>query len=269
MTEDFKKLLIKKHQSCSECPSNEHIKVLFEDIMALLFPNFSDQRLASLELINTRVDSIYERVKNMLTHHPALCSTTPVSVADEFIATLQEVESSLQLDVEAIYKGDPAAKSNEEIIRSYPGFYAIAAYRLAHLLYKLGVTVIPRIITEIAHHRTGVDIHPGAQIDHSFCIDHGTGVVIGETSIIGHNVKLYQGVTLGALSVDKIDADKKRHPTIEDYSVVYANATILGGDTIIGHHSVIGGNSWITKSVAPHSTVYYISGDNQVEKTKK
>ena len=123
---------------------------------------------------------------------------------------------------------------------------------------------MPRIITEIAHHRTGIDIHPAAKIDHSFCIDHGTGVVIGETTVIGHNVKLYQGVTLGALSVDKKDADKKRHPTIEHHTVVYANATILGGETVIGHHSIIGGNSWITKSVEPNSTIYYVAGKNQI-----
>jgi serine O-acetyltransferase len=128
--------------------------------------------------------------------------------------------------------------------------------------------IVPRIITELAHHRTGIDIHPAAMIDHSFCIDHGTGVVIGETTVIGHNVKIYQGVTLGALSVDKNDANKKRHPTIEPYVVIYANATILGGDTIIGQGSVIGGNAWVTKSVNPHSTIYYVVGDNQIEKTK-
>ena len=268
MTEDFKRQLVSKHSSCVTCPSNESIKIFFDDIMALLFPNFSDHRLSSLELIEARVNSIYERLVDMMAHHPALCGTTPQKIADGFVAALQDIEGQLQLDVEAIYQGDPAAKSKEEIVRSYPGFYAIAAYRVAHLLSNLEVQIMPRVITELAQHRTGIDIHPGALIDHSFCIDHGTGVVIGETTIIGHNVKLYQGVTLGGLSIAKKDADKKRHPTIEPHTVVYANATILGGDTIIGHHSIIGGNSWITKSIAPHSTVYYISGDNQVQKTK-
>ena len=143
------------------------------------------------------------------------------------------------------------------MIRSYPGFYAIAAYRIAHALHKLGVEDLPRIITEHAHSKSGIDIHPGAQIGKSFCIDHGTGIVIGETADIHDHVKIYQGVTLGALSVKKSDADIKRHPTIESHCVLYAGATILGGETIIGHHSVIGGNVWLTKSVAPHSKIYY------------
>lgn len=268
MTEQFKQQLIKKHQTCGECPSNEEVKNWFDDIMALLFPDFSNERLASLELINKRIKSIHDRLQNILTQHPGLCEMSADELSTKFTSSLQNIESSIQLDVEAIYKGDPAAKSKEEIIRSYPGFFAIASYRIAHLLYQLGINVIPRIITELAHHRTGIDIHPSAQIDHSFCIDHGTGVVIGETTIIGHNVKIYQGVTLGALSVNKVDANKKRHPTIESHAVIYANATILGGETIIGHHSIIGGNSWITKSVKPHSTVYYVSGDNQIEKSK-
>lgn len=269
MTEDFKDKLLKKHQSCEECPSNNAIKNLFEDIMALLFPDFSDHKLSSLDLINERIKSIYERIQSLLSHYPTLCSTVPAKVATEFISSLQDIEAMIHMDVEAIYKGDPAAKSQEEIIRSYPGFYAIAAYRIANLFHELGVKMIPRIITELAHHRTGIDIHPAAQIDHSFCIDHGTGVVIGETTIIGHNVKIYQGVTLGALSVDKKDSERKRHPTIGHHTVVYANATILGGDTIIGHHSTIGGNAWITKSVEPYSTIYYISENSQVKKKKK
>lgn len=269
MTEEFKNKLIARHNICEECPSNEAIKNFFEDIMALLFPNFSDHRLSSLDLINARLISIEDRLEQLLINHPSLCTTTPALVADSFITSLEKIENLIQKDVDAIFKGDPAAKSKEEVVRSYPGFYAISAYRIAHKLFNLGVKVIPRIITEIAHHKTGVDIHPGAQIDHSFCIDHGTGVVIGETSVIGHHVKIYQGVTLGALSVDKEDANKKRHPTIEPHVVVYANATILGGETVIGRNSVIGGNVWITKSVDPNSTVYYIAEHNQVEKIKK
>src|SRR5690554_430759 len=156
-----------------------------------------------------------------------------------------------------MYTGDPAAKSKTEIVRSYPGFYAIAAYRIAHLLYRQGIALIPRMITEFAHSKTGVDIHPGARIGSYFCIDHGTGVVIGETAVVGDYVKIYQGVTLGALSVNKEDADKKRHPTIEDQVVIYAGATILGGETTVGRESVIGGNVWLTKSVPPQSKIYY------------
>ena len=269
MTKDFKDKLLQKHQSCGKCPSNEAIKNLFEKIMALLFPEFSEHRLSTIELVNERIQSIQSELKASLSHDSAICDGTPSEISSKFVASLQSLEAMIQTDVEAMFMGDPAAKTREEIIRSYPGFYAISAYRIAHTLYKLGVNVIPRIITELAHHRTGIDIHPAAEIDHSFCIDHGTGVVIGETTIIGHNVKLYQGVTLGALSVKKVDANKKRHPTIEPYAVVYANATILGGNTVIGHHSIIGGNSWITESVEPHSTVYYITANNQVEKKKK
>ena len=153
--------------------------------------------------------------------------------------------------------GDPAAKSHAEVIRTYPGFFAIVAYRIAHELESLSVGIIPRIITEYAHSQTGIDIHPGAEIGRYFCIDHGTGVVIGETCNIGDYVKIYQGVTLGALSVAKEDADKKRHPTLEDRVVIYAGATILGGETVIGENSVVGGNVWLTKSIKPNSKVYY------------
>jgi len=269
MNEDFVNKLFKKHQICKECPSNNDIKILFEDILGLLFPSFSDNRLFSIVEINEHIENIHERISSLLTHYSSLCTSDPAKVATEFVLSLQSVENSIYMDVEAIFIGDPAAKNMVEIVRSYPGFYAISAYRIAHLMYKLGISMVPRIITELAHHRTGIDIHPSAAIGHSFCIDHGTGVVIGETTSIGNHVKIYQGVTLGALSIDKKDANKKRHPTLEDHTVVYANATILGGNTIIGHHSTIGGNSWITKSVEPYSTVYYISENNQVNKKKK
>ncbi len=268
MTESFKQKLLAKHQECSDCPSNEDIKMLFEDIMSLLFPNFSESRLSTSDLIEERISSLASRLEHLFDHHPSLCTSESTIVAQQFINQLEHIEHQIQLDLTAIFDGDPAAKTKEEIVRSYPGFFAIAAYRIAHKLYRLGVKVVPRIITEYAHHRTGIDIHPAAKIGQSFCIDHGTGVVIGETAVIGDHVKLYQGVTLGALSVDKNDADVKRHPTIESHVIVYANATILGGATTIGEHSVIGGNSWITKSVEPFSTVYYIVGDNQIEKQK-
>lgn len=178
-------------------------------------------------------------------------------LTQHFFDKLEQVFEMIHEDVDAMYAGDPAAKSRTEILRSYPGFFAIAAFRIANLLHHLGVQLIPRMITEFAHSRTGIDIHPGAKIGHSFCIDHGTGVVIGETTIIGDHVKIYQGVTLGALSVDKSDADLKRHPTIEDHVILYSGATILGGKTVIGRDSIIGGNVWLTRSVPAGSKVYY------------
>ena len=184
-------------------------------------------------------------------------ATDPRKVIDTFFKRVPELYQKLLQDVEATFAGDPAAVSKEEVVRAYPGFYAIAAYRVAHMLLELKVTNIPRLITEYAHSKTGIDIHPSARIGSHFCIDHGTGVVIGETTEIGDHVKIYQGVTLGALSVRKADARQKRHPTIEDHSVIYAGATILGGKTTVGHHSVIGGNVWLTKSVPPNSRVYY------------
>ena len=169
---------------------------------------------------------------------------------------IPELRRLLNDDVRAAYTGDPAAKNVEEIVFAYPSLEAIVAYRLAHRLCRAGVPMIPRIITEHAHSRTGVDISPGATIGERFFIDHGTGVVIGETSVIGNDVKLYQGVTLGALSVPRRDDQKKRHPTLEDNVTIYAGATILGGDTVIGKGSVVGGNVWLTQSVPPGSKVF-------------
>jgi serine O-acetyltransferase len=177
------------------------------------------------------------------------------------IRAIPEIQSILQDDIVAAYEGDPAAKSTMEVVMSYPGMYAITVHRIAHLLYEKDVPLIPRIMSEYAHSRTGIDIHPGARIGSGFFIDHGTGVVIGETCVIGRNVKLYQGVTLGALSFEK-DAQgrlvkgTKRHPNVEDHVVIYAGATILGGETTIGAHSEIGGNVWLIHSVPPHSRVY-------------
>jgi serine O-acetyltransferase len=162
----------------------------------------------------------------------------------------------LTKDLEAAVCGDPAAMSADEVILSYPGFQAIAVQRMAHFFYSRQVPLIPRIMSELVHRRTGIDIHPGAEIGESFFIDHGTGVVIGETAVIGKNVKIYQGVTLGALSVRKEASGRKRHPTIEDDVTIYANATILGGGTVIGRGSIIGGSVWITKSVPPESRIY-------------
>ena len=183
------------------------------------------------------------------------------AIVAEFVAALPEVKRLVETDVQAAYDGDPAATSRMEIVMAYPGLYAVTIHRLAHVLYKLKVPIIPRVMSELAHSKTGIDIHPGATIGERFFIDHGTGVVIGETTVIGRNVRLYQGVTLGGLSFEK-DASGalvkglKRHPNIEDNVVVYANATILGGDTTIGHDSEIGGSVWIIESVPPNSRVY-------------
>ncbi len=178
-------------------------------------------------------------------------------VWQRYVASLPKILESLNLDAEAIVDCDPASMSIEEVYMAYPGFYAIAIYRLAHELYKEGLPLIPRLMTEYAHSKTGVDINPGAHIGKSFFIDHATGVVIGESTIIKDNVKIYQGVTLGALYVAKELQKTKRHPTIEDNVTIYASATILGGDTVIGANSVIGGNAWITSSVPPNSTVFH------------
>ena len=183
------------------------------------------------------------------------------AIVDDFVAALPEVRRLVDTDVQAAYDGDPAATSRMEVVMAYPGLYAVTIHRLAHVLYKLKVPIIPRVMSELAHSKTGIDIHPGATIGERFFIDHGTGVVIGETTVIGRNVRLYQGVTLGGLSFDK-DANGalvkglKRHPNIEDNVVIYANATILGGNTTIGHDSEIGGNVWIKESVPPNSRVY-------------
>ena len=182
-------------------------------------------------------------------------------VAAQFMAALPEVKRLVATDVQAAYEGDPAATSPMEVVMAYPGLYAVTVHRLAHELYKLGVPIVPRIMSELAHSRTGIDIHPGATIGERFFIDHGTGVVIGETTVIGRNVRLYQGVTLGGLSFEK-DANGalvkglKRHPNIEDNVVIYANATILGGETTVGHDSEIGGSVWLISSVPPYSRVY-------------
>ena len=182
-------------------------------------------------------------------------------IVAKFVAELPEVKRLVETDVSAAYDGDPAATSRMEIVMAYPGLYAVTVYRLAHVLYKLKVPVLPRIMSELAHSKTGIDIHPGATIGERFFIDHGTGVVIGETTVIGRNVRLYQGVTLGGLSFEKDDSGAlvkglKRHPNIEDNVVIYANATILGGETTIGHDSEIGGSVWLISSVPPNSRVY-------------
>jgi serine O-acetyltransferase len=189
-------------------------------------------------------------------------------ISAAFAARLPEIKRLLLNDIEALYEGDPAAQSREEVMISYPGFYAISIFRMAHELYQLKAPLIPRIMTEFAHEKTGIDIHPGATVGEHFFIDHGTGIVIGETTVIGHHVKLYQGVTLGAKSFE-LDGEGnpvkgiKRHPNIGNHVVIYANATILGGNTTIGDDCVIGGNTWLTHSVPAGSTIAYNSAENE------
>lgn len=180
-------------------------------------------------------------------------------ITDDFFIAIPTIYKTLLEDAQAVLDFDPAAKSIEEVLVAYPGFYATAVYRFSHELHKLGVKILPRFFSEYAHSKTGIDIHPGATIGRSFFIDHGTGIVIGETTVIGNKVKIYQGVTLGALSVNKGEAKIKRHPTIEDNVVIYSGATILGGETVVGHDSVIGGNVWLTNSVCAFSVVYHKS----------
>ena len=203
------------------------------------------------ELLQQRFSSL---VYDVLTDGSQLQAITAF-----FFNALPALYKKLQKDAQAILAFDPAAGSEEEVVSAYPGFYATAVYRLSHLLWKENIQILPRLFTEYAHSKTGIDIHPGARIGESFSIDHGTGIVIGETTVIGNQVKLYQGVTLGALHVAKENAKSKRHPTIEDNVTVYSGATILGGDTVIGHDSIIGGNVWLTYSVVPHSVVYHKS----------
>jgi serine O-acetyltransferase len=188
------------------------------------------------------------------------CEERGQKAAIQLMRDLPQIKKMLGEDILAAYEGDPASKNFDEIIFSYPGLFAITVYRIAHHLHEQNVPLIPRIMTEYAHSRTGIDIHPGVRIGEKFFIDHGTGVVIGETTVIGSRVRIYQGVTLGALSLNKDECqqlrDKKRHPTIEDDVIIYANATILGGDTVIGHRSVIGGNVWLTESIPPDTVVF-------------
>jgi len=255
-------------------PSRGAAVRMLDALQELLFPGYTGaQGLtgASLRLhVEARMAWLYEtlteQIERAVNHGHSLEEACPANEreaterAGEFLSRLPAVRELLATDVRAAYDGDPAAVCYDEIIFSYPGLYAITTYRLAHELHRLGVPLIPRIMTEHAHSRTGIDIHPGTRIGPAFFIDHGTGVVVGGTAVIGSNVKLYQGVTLGAFSFDK-DADgrlvrhTKRHPTIEDDVVVYAGATILGGETTIGRGSVIGGNVWLTHSVPPGTRV--------------
>jgi len=250
------KLLSKRElHACNSSLKRESIELLNE-LIDFLFPHFSSKIYYSAKDVIAKLQLLERNVISLLKIVSDNPDTEIEKSANKFISKIPVVHDMLWADGEAIYQGDPAAESIDEVILAYPGFMAILIYRLAHELYKLDVSIIPRILTEHAHQITGIDIHPGADIDSPFFIDHGTGIVIGETTKIGRNVKIYQGVTLGALSVEKSLSHVKRHPTIQDDVIIYSQAVILGGETIIGKNSVIGGNAWITQSIPPNSIVY-------------
>lgn len=233
-------------------PDKKGVEIAVKKVFKILFPN--NEKLISNEVdlsgssVREQLDVVFKAV---LPHNE--------KITQQFIDKLPSVKGVLLDDARFILESDPAAKSLIEVIAIYPGFFAIYCYRIAHTIDQLSVPLLPRMVTEYAHKTTGIDIHPGATIGSPFSIDHGTGIVIGETAIIGNYVKIYQGVTLGALSVDKTKASKKRHPTIEDNVILYAGCTILGGSTTVGRNSIIGGNVWLTESIAPFSVVYHKS----------
>ncbi len=256
-------------------PSKEMLEALLEDLLALLYPGYFGGEVTDIpdvaEQVNKRVEDLFERLQHQIylsfrhfceRSGPACphCEEAARETTHTFLEKIPHLREFLHDDVEAAYDGDPAAKSVDEIIFSYPGLYAITVYRVAHELEVLRVPLLPRILTEVAHSRTGIDIHPGAKIGDHFFIDHGTGVVIGETTEIGNRVRLYQGVTLGAVNFPR-DAEgrlirgQKRHPTVEDDCIIYASATVLGGETVVGRGSIIGSNVRLMESVPPGSKV--------------
>jgi serine O-acetyltransferase len=237
-------------------PSSNEIHTFTESLIAYLFP-VTDEPELFLEHHEATMYKLQKQLACLIESVDRSQELEKELIADDFFNSLEDIKDLLVKDAQLILDFDPAATSLEEVILSYPGFQALMVHRLAHKLYQAKVPLIPRIISEWAHSKTGIDINPGAQIGSPFFIDHGTGVVIGETTIIGNNVKIYQSVTLGALAVRKEDASSKRHPTIEDNVIIYAGSTILGGNTVIGHDSIIGGNTWITKSILPFSVVYH------------
>jgi serine O-acetyltransferase len=262
------------HLGHTPLPSYAEVVAVLKDLHDILYPGYGRRQnlhLGNVEYhVGDLIDSLHDRLTTQVARayrHDCRAGEPFADVEAEaqraavrFLEGLPDLRRTLADDAQAAFDGDPAAKGLDEIVFCYPGLAAITVYRLAHVLHGLGVPLIPRMMTEYAHAKTGIDIHPGARIGRRFFIDHGTGVVIGETTEIGDGVKVYQGVTLGALSFPKDENGQvmrqvKRHPTIEDEVVIYANATILGGQTVIGHHSVIGSSVWLTRSVEPYTTV--------------
>lgn len=238
-----------------EMPAKEPASLFIEEYINFMFPVNSGRNLSKSESESKYLQLQYKFKQLLLPIRDQLERSVDELTEETFSAFPSLYKQSLK-DADAILKNDPAATCLEEVIIAYPGFFAIIVYRFTHELYKLNIPILPRLISEYAHSKTGIDIHPGATIGSHFFIDHGTGIVIGETTIINNHVKIYQGVTIGALSVKKELAKSKRHPTIESNVTIYAGSTILGGETTIGHNSIIGGNVWLTKSIPPHSKVY-------------
>jgi serine O-acetyltransferase len=285
LVKDCSKAGCHTHIGFEPIPSRQAVVEIIEQSRELLFPGFFSRvridpvnfRYAIGQATTTLFDLLAEQIHRSVRHECfrlelecSNCEERGYEAALELLASLPEIRRLLDSDIRATFDGDPAAKSTDEIVYSYPGLQAIAVYRVAHRLFELGVPMLPRMMTEHMHGVTGIDIHPGAQIGEGFVVDHGTGVVIGETTEIGNGVRIYQGVTLGALSLPKGAGNhyrgKKRHPTIEDDVIIYAGATILGGDTVIGARSLIGGNVWLTESVPPDTRVM-IENPRLVKKT--
>jgi serine O-acetyltransferase len=275
------------HVAGPNLPSRQRTIDILQMLLSILFPGYYEREAVDeqdfLYLTGQRIGwvrkNLASEINKSLCYDCRLynrcdqlqeCAEKARDITEDFLSALPPIRARLHMDVQAALQGDPAAKSKAEVIVAYPGLAAISVHRIVHFLYQRDVPLLPRIMSEYIHHQTGIDIHPGATIGDSFFIDHGTGVVIGETTHIGDDVKLYQGVTLGALSVKKSLAQKKRHPTLEDNVTVYAGATILGGDVVIGHDSIIGGNVWLTHSVPPLSRVYnsVVSSSPIVEPSK-
>lgn len=240
---------------CSEVPSVSETHSFVDDLVNLLFP-IRLNKTYSVQEIEIRLDRLKLRFKELLIPLQKDLSEEPSKLSEDFFNKLPKIFKILLKDAQSFVDCDPAANCIEEVILSYPGFYCLTVHRIANILYKENITVLPRIMSEYVHSKTGIDIHPGATIGENFFIDHGTGIVIGETAVVGDNVKIYQGVTLGAIYVEKKMKNLKRHPTIEDNVIIYAGSTILGGQTTIGHDTIIGGNVWLTESVLAHSVVY-------------
>ncbi len=264
-----------KHVGPEPMPARSSVIEIIQRAITVIYPGyFSPARLDEVNVpyyLGHQVTDLFQLLSDQIAfaiRHDCRrfdlsctnCEARGQGAAVEFLREIPSLQEMLAKDVAAAYEGDPAARYHDEIIFSYPGLFTVTVYRIAHKLHGLGVPLIPRIMSEYAHGQTGIDIHPGVEIGESFFIDHGTGVVIGETTIIGNRVRIYQGVTLGALSLTKEECEtlrgRKRHPTIEDEVIIYANATILGGSTVIGARSIIGGNVWLTESVPPDTTVF-------------
>ena len=257
--EQFHELLFKQYNNFrKDVPSMIKAHDFIENLINFLFP-FKIDRKCTLPQIELNIAQLQIDFKDLIGPLENTLKDPIHDVTKTFFSKIPGIYKDLMNDAQHFLDFDPAAHSVESVILYYPGFYAVTVYRLSHEINNLKIPFLSRMISEYAHSKTGIDIHPGAEIGSNFFIDHGTGIVVGETTIIGDNVKIYQGVTLGAIAVDKTMRGKKRHPTIEDNVIIYSGSTILGGDTVIGHDTVIGGNVWLTKSVPPNSIVYHES----------